>query len=51
MGVISYFVGVGDGTVSQAFLDAGIDHYIEKPLTLEKIAGLFPDLRDSYFSD
>ncbi|KAJ6428319.1 hypothetical protein OIU84_023694 [Salix udensis] len=51
MGAISYFVGVGDDTVSQAFLDAGIDHYIEKPLTPEKIAGLFPDLSDSYFSD
>ncbi|KAJ6713800.1 TWO-COMPONENT RESPONSE REGULATOR [Salix viminalis] len=51
MGAISYFVGVGDDAVSQAFLDAGIDHYIEKPLTPEKIAGLFPDLSDSYFSD
>ncbi|KAB5573154.1 hypothetical protein DKX38_000348 [Salix brachista] len=52
MGVISYFVGVGDDTVSQAFLDAGIDHYIEKPLTPEKIAAVFcRELLDQYIAE
>nr|TKR79727.1 uncharacterized protein D5086_0000269890 [Populus alba] len=36
MGVVSYIVGVGDDTVKQAFIDAGIDQYIEKPLTPAK---------------
>ncbi|KAG6791287.1 hypothetical protein POTOM_000402 [Populus tomentosa] len=49
MGVVSYIVGVGDDTVKQAFIDAGIDQYIEKPLTPAKVADIFPDLSDSYF--
>ncbi|XP_011034462.1 PREDICTED: uncharacterized protein LOC105132589 [Populus euphratica] len=50
MGVVSYIVGVGDDTVKQAFIDAGIDQYIEKPLTPAKVADLFPDLSDPYFA-
>ncbi|CAK7336231.1 unnamed protein product [Dovyalis caffra] len=46
MGVSSYIVGVYDKTVQQAFIDAGVDTYIEKPLTPGKINALFPALMD-----
>lgn len=47
MGVDSKILGVsacGDATVKELFMEAGVDHFFTKPLTLDKLAIVFKNI-------